>query len=64
MPLVIEHSPKVKYLRDYLSKDDYSVFSYPGYKTSQFLEEDIIFDVSPFHLVSKIKFIKLIIFRY
>jgi hypothetical protein len=50
MSLVIGHS-QTKYLSDYLNVEDYSVLSYPGYRTSQFLEEDVIFEVSPFFSV-------------
>lgn len=53
MALVIGHS-QVKYLCDKLSKHDFCVFSFPGYKTAQFLKEDVLFDVIPYFSVSKI----------
>ena len=51
MALVIGHS-QVKYLSDYLDKANFSVFSYPGYGTLNFLREDDLFDVAPFFSVS------------
>ena len=50
MALVIGHS-QTKYLSDYLSVEDYSVFSYPGYRTSQFLEQNVLFEVSSYFSV-------------
>lgn len=50
MPLVIGHS-QTKYLSEYFSADEYSVYSYSGYRTLQFLEEDCIFDVAPYFSV-------------
>jgi hypothetical protein len=41
MALVIGHS-QAKYLSHYLESGQFSVFSYPGYKVSDFMEEDVI----------------------
>ena len=51
MALVIGHS-QTKYLSDYLNVEDYSVFSYPGYRTSQFMDESVVFEVSSYFSVS------------
>ncbi|KAL4217237.1 hypothetical protein ACF0H5_023688 [Mactra antiquata] len=47
MTLVLGNS-HVKYMSEYLSKDDYSVFAYPGYRVRDFLNESVIFEVVPF----------------
>lgn len=50
MAVVIGHS-QTKYLSQYLS-EGYEVFAYPGYRTRQFLQESILYEVLPFFSVS------------
>ena len=51
MAVVIGHS-QIKYLSEYLPKDSYSVFAFPGYRIRQFLTEDVLYDVVPYFSVS------------
>ena len=53
MPLVIGHS-QAKYLSEYLRPDEFSVFSYPGYRVCDFLDTEDIFEVAPYFSVSDI----------
>lgn len=51
MALVVGHS-QTKYLCDYLCDWKYSVFSYPGARTADFLTKESIREVAPFFSVS------------
>lgn len=50
MAFIVGHS-QTKYLSDYLNSAEYTVFSYPGYKTLDFMGEDIVFEVASFFSV-------------
>jgi hypothetical protein len=63
MPLVVGHS-QTKYLSDYLCKGSYTVFSYSGYKTLQFMYERDVFEVAPFFSVSTVHSTYIYIYIY
>jgi len=53
MALVIGHS-QTKYLSEYLFKENFSVYSFPGAKTLDYLDKDYLFDVAQYFSVSTI----------
>ena len=63
MALVVGHS-QTKYLSDYLCKGSYTVFSYSGYKTLQFMYERDVFEVAPFFSVSTVHSTYIYIYIY
>ena len=62
MALVIGHS-QAKYLSEYFYDDSYQVFSYPGYRTRQFLDENIIYEASPHFSVSILLNLKMQLYQ-